>query len=139
MKRGSSPVTVRQWRERLLRFEQSGQTVAEFCRKEKVSKASLYRWRKNLFGRVASNRSRMRSADSCRKTGESRRSSTPKEKSASLFKPVQVKTGPQVAACLTVQLPGGVQLAVNDHLPVAEMVLVKLLEYAVAKREGQIC
>jgi hypothetical protein len=50
-----------------------------------------------------------------------------------------VKTGLQVAACLTVQLPGGVQLAVNDHLPVAEMVLVKLLEYAVAKREGQIC
>ena len=139
MKRGSSPVTVRQWRERLLRFQQSGQTVAEFCRKEKVSKASLYRWRKNLFGRVASNRSRMRSADSCRKAGESRRSTTPKEKPASLFKPVQVKAGQEAAACLTVRLPSGVQLAVNDHLPVAEMVLVKLLEHAVANKDGQTC
>ncbi len=81
----------------------------------------------------------MPSADPCRKAGKSRRSTTPKERPASLFKPVQVKTGPQAAACLTVPLPGGVQLAVNDHLPVAEMVLVKLLEHAVAKREGQIC
>jgi hypothetical protein len=139
MKRGSNPAKVRQWRERLLRFQQSGQTVAEFCHKERVSKASLYRWRKNLVGRVASNRSRMPSADPCRKAGKSRRSTTPKERTVSLFKPVQVKTGPQAAACLTVQLPGGVQLAVNDHLPVAEMVLVKLLEHAVAKREGHIC
>jgi len=46
MKGGSSPVKVRQWRARLLRFQESGQTVAEFCRKEKVSEASLYRWRK---------------------------------------------------------------------------------------------
>ncbi len=139
MKRGSSPVKVRQWRDRLLRFQQSGETVAEFCRKERVSEASLYRWRKKLVSRVASSRSRMPSADPCRKAGKSRRSTTPKERTVSLFKPVQVKTGPQVAACLTVQLPGGVQLAVNDHLPVAEMVLVKLLEHAVAKREGHIC
>ena len=40
---------------------------------------------------------------------------------------------------LTVQLPGGVQLAVNDHLAVAEMVLVKLLEHAVAKMEDRTC
>jgi hypothetical protein len=52
---------------------------------------------------------------------------------------VQVKAGQEAAACLTVQLPGGVQLAVNDHLPVAEMVLVKLLEHAVANKEGQTC
>jgi len=137
MKRGPSPVKVRQWHERLLRFEHSGQTVAQFCRKERVSEASLYRWRKELVGRVASNRSRMPSADPCRRAGKSRRSTTAKERPASLFKPVQVKTGQQ-AACLTVQLPGGVQLAVNDDLPVAEMVLAKLLEH-MTKREGRIC
>lgn len=139
MKRGLSPVKVRQWRERLLRFQQSEQTVAEFCRKERVSEASLYRWRKELVGRVASSRSRMPSADPCRKPVESRRSTTPTERPASLFKPVQVKAGQEAVACLTVQLPSGVQLAVNDHLPVAEMVLVKLLEHAVANKEGRTC
>ena len=81
----------------------------------------------------------MPSADPCRKVGKSQRTTTPKERPASLFKPEHLKTGAQVAACLTVQLPGGVQLAVNDHLAVAEMVLVKLLEHAVAKMEDRTC
>ena len=139
MKGGSSPVKVRQWRARLLRFQESGQTVAEFCRKEKVSEASLYRWRKELVNRVASSRSRTPSADLRPGASKSRRSTAPSERSASPFKPVQVKPGPPAAACLTVRLPGGVQLAVNNHLPVAEMVLVKLLEHAVANKEGQTC
>ena len=83
MKRGSSPVKVRQWRERLLRFQESGQTVAEFCRKEKVSEASLYRWRKELVGRVASSRSRTPSADPRPRASKSRRSTAPSERSRS--------------------------------------------------------
>lgn len=139
MKRGSSPVKIRQWRERLLRFQKSGQTVAEFCRKERVSEASLYRWRKQLVGRVANRRSTMSSADPCRTAGKSRRSNSSAERPACLFKPVQVKAGQQAVACLTVQLPGGFQLAVNDELPVAEMVVVKLLEHAVANKEDKTC
>jgi hypothetical protein len=88
MKRGSSPVKVRQWRARLLRFRESGQTVAEFCRKERVSEASLYRWRKELASRVASSRSRTPSADPCPRASTSRRSTAPSERSASPFKPV---------------------------------------------------
>ena len=82
MKGGSSPVKVRQWRRRLLRFQESGQTVAEFCRKEKVSEASLYRWRKELVNRVSSSRSRTPSADPHPRASKSRRSTAPSERSA---------------------------------------------------------
>jgi len=139
MKRGPSPVKIRQWRERLLRFQKSEQTVAEFCRKERVSEASLYRWRKELASRVASGRSRTPPADPCRRASKSRRSTAPSERLASPFKRVQVRPEPTGVACLTVQLPCGVQVAVNNDLPVAEMVLVKLLEHTVAKKERWTC
>ena len=39
---------VARWRERLERFESSGQSGAAFCRDEGVSQASFYKWRKRL-------------------------------------------------------------------------------------------
>jgi len=139
MKRGSSPVKVRQWRERLLRFRESRQTVAEFCREERVSSASLYRWRKALANRVVTSRPRTPAAGPRPRPSKSRRNTAACGKSGSPFKPVQVKPGPPTAACLTVRLPGGVQLTVNDQLTVAEMVLVRLLEHTVTKKENGAC
>ena len=46
--RVSDPVKVQQWSERLSRFGDSGQTVAEFCRAERVSQPSFYQWKKTL-------------------------------------------------------------------------------------------
>ena len=46
--RVSDPVKVQQWSERLSRFGDSGQTVAEFCRAECVSQPSFYQWKKQL-------------------------------------------------------------------------------------------
>jgi transposase-like protein len=44
-----SRVSVRQaWVERVDRFQQSNQTVAEFCHAEGISQASLYQWRRKL-------------------------------------------------------------------------------------------
>lgn len=37
-----------QWQRRMERFEQTGQSVAEFCRGEGVSQASFYQWRRRL-------------------------------------------------------------------------------------------
>ena len=48
MPRFSNPELVRQWRNRLRRFEQSELTVAEFCQIEDYSVASFYRWRHRL-------------------------------------------------------------------------------------------
>ena len=36
------------WRERLMQYAASGQSVAAFCRSESISEASFYLWRKRL-------------------------------------------------------------------------------------------
>jgi transposase-like protein len=41
----------REWQQRLARFEQAQQSVAEFCRQEGVSAPSFYQWRKRLAER----------------------------------------------------------------------------------------
>lgn len=37
-----------EWRERMIRFAASGQTVKQFCQAESISEWSFYRWRKQL-------------------------------------------------------------------------------------------
>jgi transposase len=41
------------WQERLRRYERSGLTIAAFCRRERVSQAAFYYWRKRLGGAEA--------------------------------------------------------------------------------------
>ncbi len=53
MARSSNPQLVRQWRERLQRFDHSQWTVAEFCDAEGYSVASFYQWRRKLKASVA--------------------------------------------------------------------------------------
>jgi hypothetical protein len=36
------------WRQRLLRFERAGLSVARFCERERVSVASFYGWRRKI-------------------------------------------------------------------------------------------
>ena len=44
------PRRAEQWRERIERQQQSGLTIAEFTRREGVSPASFYAWKRKLFG-----------------------------------------------------------------------------------------
>lgn len=48
MARKASQEVQRQWRDRLGRFSRSTLSVAAFCRREQVSAASFYQWRKKL-------------------------------------------------------------------------------------------
>ena len=48
MPRLSDPELVAAWEARLVRFEHSQLTVAEFCEVESVSVASFYQWRRKL-------------------------------------------------------------------------------------------
>ena len=48
MARKASLEVRTQWRRRLRRFARWKLSVAEFCRREKVSVASFYQWRKKL-------------------------------------------------------------------------------------------
>ena len=42
-----------EWRQRIKGQRQSGLTIAEFCRQERVSSAAFYRWRVKLTGKSA--------------------------------------------------------------------------------------
>ena len=48
MFRGSRAEKVAEWTNRLRRFEESGQTVADFCVGEGVSQPSFYHWKKKF-------------------------------------------------------------------------------------------
>ena len=82
----------RQWR-----FHKSGLTVAEFCRRERVSVASFYHWRKRLAPTVAPNSPRQRS-----------RGSSPSIRASNLFVPVNVTSSPMAE----IEFPNGVRVRV---------------------------
>jgi hypothetical protein len=78
------------WRQRLARFQASRQTVVDFCRQEGVSQPSFYLWRKRL---AATSSTPRRGAQAKPPAG---------------FRSVHLLP----AANISVQLPGGTQLAV---------------------------
>ena len=62
MARSSDPAKAAQWRKRLERFGSSSASVALFCRREGVSVASFYHWRKKLAAGTDSRATRRRVA-----------------------------------------------------------------------------
>lgn len=100
-----------QWQERLRRFARSELPVAAFCKRERVSAASFYHWKRKLAGSVRRARGRR-----------------PPESAS--FVPVQLAgTG-----VLQVSFPNGVQVVV----PTSDPELVKTSIAALAQaRTGQ--
>lgn len=76
------------WADRIDRFEQAGQSVAQFCATECVSPASFYQWRRKL------------------------RSDAPVTQTLAGFLPVKLQKNPQThsATVMSVELPGGVRI-----------------------------
>ena len=107
MSRGSNPIKVQQWRQRLERFAQSGQTVVQFCQAEGVSEASFYQWKTKL-ARQAS------------QTSSQAKSSPP------AFQAVEI-TSPHQSAT-TVRLAGGIEIELGGDLRVVGAVVKQLLE-----------
>ena len=83
------------WRGRLARFDKSGLTVRQFCRKEGVSDPAFYQWRKRLQSSVQRAKPSEISSD---------QHSTPVE----TFLPVSVSP----AAFAEVEFPNGVRVRV---------------------------
>lgn len=48
MGRSANGLLSAQWRERLNRWRDSGLSIVEFCRREEISQASFFAWRKRL-------------------------------------------------------------------------------------------
>ena len=87
MVRGCDVAKARVWRERFLRFDDGGMTIAEFCVAEGVSTASFYAWRRKL--------ARPQQA-------------TPRKKKPSVFEPLMIAA----AATVVIRLPGGASIEV---------------------------
>lgn len=91
------------WRKRLERFESSSVTVAEFCRRESVSTAAFYQWRKRWTREVA--------------LGKKRRSQRPPTRRVPAARPQGRATGfVELAvsnlAVVELELPNGVRIRV---------------------------
>jgi hypothetical protein len=136
-KRGSDPLKVQQWTSRLARFKTSRLSVARFCQDEGVSIPSFYQWKKKLAERhdagrrpVAKSQGRAVAADR----------ETPSQRSGDgSFQTVQLIPSGEVAAGVTLRLPGGVQLTLGDNLPAIEMVVEKLLRGVSREAGGPAC
>ena len=103
---------AQEWRQRLVRSEKSRHSIKEFCRQEGVSPQSFYLWR----GRLA----------------QSTAGKKPPARRREAFRPVRLMP----AANVSVQLPGGTQLAVPVSDPQALRLVIKTLARVDANRAG---
>jgi transposase-like protein len=51
MARAADLALAERWRERLARRERIGLSIAEFCRRERISQGSFHQWRRRLAAR----------------------------------------------------------------------------------------
>ena len=134
MKRGSDPLKVQQWISRLERFKSSGLSGARFCQREGVSQPSFYQWKRKLAAQhdagqppVHKTRGQARAtADN----GQDHRAPSRAFQAVQVIGTDQLDPRPTTGAdpCLTVRIPGGIELALSDHWPLIEWVVDKLFQ-----------
>ena len=132
MVRDSNPVKVEEWTGRLLRFQESDVTVAQFCRDEGVSQPSFYQWKSKLRDqRLPTESSNRRSASSRNRTNE-----------RPAFKTVQVTSSSQPCAsqpAMTVSMSGGIQIEVADNPAAIQAVMRELLNAEKVRSGAAAC
>lgn len=139
MSRGSNPMKVAEWSDRLERFESSGQSVTQFCVSDGVSQPSFYQWRKRLgvIDRVRGGRPKRSGKSSRAKTAVG----TGKIKSA--FTSVQLTATPGLQQSTLIRLADGVEIELGNNLQVVEMVVRSVVEQvlpnAAARTGGAPC
>jgi len=137
MSRASNPTKVQQWSDRLERFENSGQTVREFCVAEAVSQPSFYQWRKRLG---VNHRAR---AGQSRRGGASSRARSPRRANEPAFRPVQLTPPPSFRPGATIRLADGVAIELGADPQVVGVVvrcvLEQVLPAAAARAGGASC
>ena len=129
MLRGSNPAKVEEWTDRLLRFQKSTMTVAQFCDGEGVSVPSFYQWKRKLRDQSPpqSAATKPGRAEQAKRTGRRKVIQTKKR---SAFQTVQLVSSstPKVShPALAVCLSGGIQVQVADNLPAIEAVMRELM------------
>ena len=113
MSRSSDPAKLELWRSRLQEFESGSATVAEFCQRIGISKASFYLWRRKLA----------LAAPEDAQVGNSA--------TALSFLPVQITSGS--ASRITVLLPNGTRVLV----PGSDREALRMVIEVVARAEAR--
>lgn len=110
MVRGPHSSKVKEWRDRIRRFDDTKQTVVEFCQAEQVSTPSFYRWKKKLAS-VSKRRGVARRRSASQTTG---------------FQ--ELRVSPLDGSPVTIRLPSGITVELGRDLSVIESVMVQLLD-----------
>ena len=122
MPRRSSPAKLEDWKRRMQRYEQSNQSIAQFCFNERVSVASFFVWRKKVQAAAA------RSAELA---------PLPPDRTGR-FQPVVIVES--AAACATVIRLGSVcEIELGSDLTIVEAVLRQLLAHTALAKESSLC
>ena len=118
MARSSDPAKAAQWRKRFQRFGSSNTSVARFCRREEVSVASFYHWRKKLAAPADTPPAGQRPSRPC------------------AFKPLSI-TATTTSPTIAVHLPGGARLEVpSGDYQTVRVVVRELIRSGRAIEEG---
>jgi hypothetical protein len=124
MSRGSNPSKVAEWSDRIDRFENSGQSVVQFCIAEGVSQPSFYQWKKRLGvvnrvrgGQPKQRRKSSRAKNPARGAG-----------SKSAFTSVQLTPTPGLPQSTKIRLANGVEIELGNNLRVVELVIRSVVE-----------
>jgi hypothetical protein len=110
MVRGPHPSKVKEWTDRLRRFNGSRLSVVEFCQTEQVSTPSFYQWKKKLA------RSSKTPRAPRRKSG----------RTATGFQELRVAS--LDGSPVTIRLPGGITIELGRDLSVIENIMAQLLD-----------
>ncbi len=103
---------AQQWIDRLKRFGDSGQTVAEFCESEGVSHPSYYYWNKKLgTGKRAGGDKTKR-----------------RRKNRPAFKAVQLTPSIDLQQSTTIRLTAGVEIELGNNLQVVDQVIQSVVK-----------
>jgi transposase-like protein len=117
MRRGRNAVLRLAWRRRMERFEASSATVTEFCRREEVSAAAFYQWRRRLSQEHAP-----AMAEECGKTA---RPLAPQRQGAYGRSTGFVELTLPAAAVVEVELPNGVRVRVSADQEAALSAIIR--------------
>jgi hypothetical protein len=127
MSRGTDPIKLKEWTDRLARYERSNQTVAEFCVDEQVSEGTFYVWKRRLASGDRSTTARhLQRIGANNSTHET-----------SGFQQVVVAP-PENTGNVRITLPGGAVIELSHDLPTIEHVVQQLLHHQ-AGSEVQGC
>jgi len=112
------------WLDRLNRFAKSDLTVANFCQREHVSLPSFYQWKRRLSPRVDVVRPRR----PCRSRQRPGKATAEPARRPLGFAELVINPMPSAAHAM---LPGGITISLGDQLEMAQLIVDRLLRYAI--------